>query len=399
MRELLSSSLLAFSAVASAVGCSFDGGNGTLADAAVAGPDTGRDDAGNRLDWFDNDYRARIRVDIANPTSAVLADFPVAVAFDGSNMDAFGENGEKIRFADSAHTELPFEIEAMGQQAQAWVKVTLPADGEITAFLYFDFVGSQPASASNGEQTFSAYASVYHFSDSFGGGDLIDNSTAGPDLSAVASTSIADSDVGQFGRALELGIGQTTGATQYAETPNPEFLVDKSEAVVFQGWFNTADMDVGRVLIDNYDGRCSGSANNGVALFMGATDLGGDGILIGEFCGSNNEERLTTSGVFDDGNWHHFALVLDRPNRDFALFVDGVVADEERNSSPLDQDGVSNGPTFLGNGTQLDLPFIGLIDEFRLSDVPTDQTDWFRAEYQNRPGGGLATVAPTAEPY
>ena len=89
----------------------------------------------------------------------------------------------------------------------------------------------------------------------------------------------------------------------------------------------------------------------------------GDGIVA---AGLGAPERFTsTPPGFNDGAWHHVALVRDRKSGEFALYVDGILAQKNTgNHDPLD----SQSTLYIGASRPGHGPFKGAIDEVSFFD-------------------------------
>lgn len=91
--------------------------------------------------------------------------------------------------------------------------------------------------------------------------------------------------------------------------------------------------------------------------------LVGDGVIA---AGIGAPERFIASPPgFNDGSWHHVALVRDRSEGRFALYVDGVLADRGNcNRETLD----AQATLFVGRSRAGGGPFEGEVDELRFHD-------------------------------
>ena len=105
------------------------------------------------------------------------------------------------------------------------------------------------------------------------------------------------------------------------------------------------------------DGEISGVVRDfGISLV-------GDGVVA---AGLGAPERFTsTPPGFNDGSWHHVALVRERKSGDFALYVDGTLAQKNKgNLEPLD----SQATLYIGASRAGHDSFKGSIDEVSFFD-------------------------------
>ena len=111
------------------------------------------------MNWYDSSwlYANIITIDNSSNSNA-LTDYQQRIDLDSSNFDfsLANSDGSDIRFTDDSGDNLiPYWIESwdsVGQTAVIWVKVSLPASGEITIYMYYGNSGA--SSASNGDNTF-----------------------------------------------------------------------------------------------------------------------------------------------------------------------------------------------------------------------------------------------------
>lgn len=350
--------------------------------------DTARDDAGERTDWFHQDFLSRRAITVDNAGRPALTGFPVAVHFDGSDAARFGPSGEQLRFSGVDDTvDLPFEVERMGPSALVWVRLDIAADSTTEFFLYHDNPDATPAS--DGRATFDGFEAVYHFADSFSAGqpslDPVSSSLMGPDLvNVIALDSESSEDVvsdGVLGPSLSL----QRARSEYLETSGRELalIAEDNEITTYQGWIKTPDESAERIILDNYDAAC-----RGIAIFVGGAGVN-DGKLVSDFCVGSAEIRVVSDVVIDDDRWHHFAVVIDRAAGTLQLHIDGSL-DSSVSSPSISNPATSNGPTRIGVGTFIIQPYDGLLDEIRVSGALPSH--WFGAAFANRADQPMVSI-------
>jgi hypothetical protein len=97
-------------------------------------------------------------------------------------------------------------------------------------------------------------------------------------------------------------------------------------------------------------------------LLNNASANSGDIAFYGVGLGAANG-LATSTGGYNDGNWHHFALV--RSGNDFMMFVDGTLSSSISDTNALTD---SSGTMYIGiNATFVGRDYEGSVDEFRIS--------------------------------
>ncbi|MBI4548510.1 MAG: T9SS type A sorting domain-containing protein [Ignavibacteriae bacterium] len=167
---------------------------------------------------------------------------------------------------------------------------------------------------------------------------------------------------GRFGNARYFN-----GYNDYIYVPNPSngnLNFGSTQSFTIEAWFKTTSVDTQNII------------RKAIAPLPGYILRTGGGHVIGEignrWDGSPPDTilRITSDRVYNDGLWHHAALVRDREKGKLYLYVDGVEATE-----PL----VDDIPFPLANDRPLNIGrwealggveyFAGTLDEIRISKV------------------------------
>lgn len=357
-------------------------------------PDTGGGEP--PADWFDPTFKRRVPIIATNPTDVALDGFPVPVILSdlGSRVDDDGA-GLLAVDADNQAT-IPFEVERWDREGDSlvWVRFAVLAPGENLAWIYFD--EDEPRlERSRGAETFNGFISTYHFSDSFGAADPIEDSAGGNDLGTLFNMdSVDDRADGTFAGAL----GFDRSMTEFVESSNEiiEFRVEDNQARLFEVWFRARPTtDPGLYAIFDNQFGCIGSS----------LKIAGDGRLLAQFgyldedpCnpGSSFAELVTPEPV-DDASWHYAAMIVDRdPGPLLSLALDGKPVDQTDLSMTMDVQanetfrvGDDSGRSTTGTAAET---FDGEIDELRVSTPPADAQAWIETTYFHGTEAGLVEV-------
>ena len=92
-------------------------------------------------------------------------------------------------------------------------------------------------------------------------------------------------------------------------------------------WIKTSQTGIARILGQGFYDEVPG-----FALEIGVGGAGRVSFVIGEPAGDNL--RLTTTQSFNDGGWHHIALVVDRVAGTVSIYVDGALSSVQEGTIP-----------------------------------------------------------------
>ena len=208
---------------------------------------------------------------------------------------------------------------------------------------------------------------LWHFNES-GGNVFADSSGRGHDGQITASTEFISSGKEGFHNALRLNETDDRGVVDYHADFN---LSNKAFTVEF--WFQMAQIPQKSYILLQ---RGLGEDNTQFQFFVGnnhhAEVPETEGGLV-VYCEGLQENYILNSGSIDDlviGHWYHAALTAD--GEIFRLFLNGIERDSALMKSSLVaaiDENMGFGASALGHS-----PFVGLLDEVRISSV--DRQPW-----------------------
>lgn len=291
-----------------------------------------------------------------------LTEFPVLITF--SNRPGFSYDDflsppwADLRFADSAMTELPFEVEAWNTNGTASVWVRWPAISGADSFIWA-FWGREgqtaPAHTENGSVWSNQYAAVWHLDDSTNNASAWDSSPNKRHLVNTVSSNTAGVIASAQDFQATAWMTGTGGLGNLSVTG-----VTLSAWVQLRGGYNYP-----MVLTCNgvgmMDFRFNGTTRQIQQLFGASTTAVGPADAIPE-----NE-------------WHHVAMTLDDGSDQIRLFVDGRPAAflaTATNHAP------AGGTVYLARRSDT-YRYNGLIDEVQVSSLARS-TNWIWASFMNQ---------------
>ena len=159
------------------------------------------------------------------------------------------------------------------------------------------------------------------------------------------------------------------------------FSVQPNTARTFTAWFKSSATTGTNQTIIWKNGSCIGwdvvLRNNGT-LFGTFTTPG---------CAGTQSYSITSSGTYNDGNWHQVSLSMDRINGVLTLYADG----KSLGSVPMDTSSTGSGGSFLvGNDWDYTQYFNGNIDEVRAYGSTLSLADANKIYMEELPGHVLA---------
>jgi hypothetical protein len=146
-----------------------------------------------------------------------------------------------------------------------------------------------------------------------------------------------------------------------------------------EAWVKAKGSDNYLMIVDKYYGN--GTKSYGFTFYMVGGALGKGRIRLSTYGGSVHDNLVGARTDLQTDTWHHVAGVFDGAN--MHLYVDGVLdATKASVLSPVSTgDDLSIGKRTCGWGGYS--PFLGTIDEVRLSDTGRS-ADWIRTCYENQ---------------
>ena len=253
--------------------------------------------------------------------------FPVLVVLPSTFLP--GTDGDDVRFVDGAGVQLPFDVEGWttGEVDEAssyvWVGVRDLGVDEVrrTFWLYSHADAALPPTPPTTD-VWTAYAAVWHMTGLEESASFFDatcaNDAAGIDA-GTCPTLAADGE--RAGRALSFAPGAHHYQGAGVATAAP-FHVDPGEQITASTWF-LLKAAARRQYILSTAGACRGWM---VRLAPdGGVEAGFDTSTGGCESGATvTAARLQTATRFDDDEWHHVAVSIDRFTGQMRLLVDAV---------------------------------------------------------------------------
>jgi hypothetical protein len=315
--------------------------------------------------WWDAAWARRRWIAVENAAGTEdLENFPVPVSLDASRV--VSSNGKDLRFVDAAGALLSHEIDewSAGGTSIAWVRVPKLVAGRQGFWMYS---GNPAAEALPATATWAAaYAGVWHF--------------AGAAGDATAAHRDGEPHVrfvpGRLGRAAAFD----SGAKEYVKLPDDSSLVSGARAVTVSMWLQHAG-----AVRDNQD----------IILGVGTASTTGHlsrvSIAVSPQLGFVSEanpdegpyEVLTSAGnAAANGQWHHFAAVIDVAAKTMTVYKDGAqlgAAYKGKWTAAAFPTTASNRTTIGCEEDRSKSYFNGMIDELRVQTTARSPA-WIAAE-------------------
>ncbi len=220
---------------------------------------------------------------------------------------------------------------------------------------------------------------VHYPMDEPSGNRLLDN-TDGNATSTAANNPTRMS--GKIGQAVSFN-----GTNQYATSGRQTALdIDAGEARTFSAWFK-AGVQSQQAYIVGQGANCKGwsvvldTAGNVQALFS-TSDSG--------CTGPNNYSAATTGTRYDNDAWHHVLAVVDRPNGNLRLYIDGQL---KKTTTGIDNTAAAaDGQYVIAARGDYANTFAGLIDEVKVFSRAFSDTDAAR-EYGAQNAGIASSLS------
>jgi len=161
--------------------------------------------------------------------------------------------------------------------------------------------------------TTSDSVAIWHL-DELSGQNVVDSSPYHNNGTAIGTTIVP----GRFGNARSF-----SGSGNYISVPNPvsgEFNFASNQSFTIEAWFKTTQADTGEILrrglapvagyaLRIFQGRVQG-------IIGDREDMPPPSMLL----------RITSTSLYNDGNWHHATLIRDRAQGKLYLYVDEMQA-------------------------------------------------------------------------
>ena len=365
-----------------------DGGAGTGGDTSTSasvggggmggstGATGGSAGAGGGLpaDWWDAAWSHRVRISFLNAAGGALTDFPVMVRLDESrspNLQAVS-TGADLRFIDDdGKTILPYEIDRWAPGGDSFIWVRVPAiDASDTDHIWLYYGNSAAPDAQDAKALWNDFIGVYHLSpDSSVPTQFADSAGTNPGAWNNNVPGVIVS--GQINDAINLD-----GTTFVHIGDNGNVAADPGEARTAEAWINASKLQEQAIVYE--EGQCVGwfLGMNANSEYLGSFITDSDGGP----CDPGTVEYKAKSPA-SGGAWHYLTLVVDRPNQQMRLFVDGQIM----TTTVIDNTGIADGNGVFRIGSDYNGglgTFIGSIDEVRVSNGAR-RNGWIAAQYKS----------------
>jgi len=215
-----------------------------------------------RTDWLTG-WNYRRPITITNTLAQTLTDYQVRIELDPTYAEIFenaNPDGSDIRFTLSdGVTKIPYWIQkwdSVNKEAIIWVKVSIPANGETTIYMYYG--NPTAASESNGDAVFELFedfedgAPTWTINNGFGSGNGLWHIT-----NAIGASYIGNSLY--FGDDITLTY-DNTGSTREGVVDAPQFILNSGygyELLFYSKWEIESPSDYSIIdfwrIFSNYD--------------------------------------------------------------------------------------------------------------------------------------------------
>ncbi|NHJ13847.1 MAG: DUF2341 domain-containing protein [Candidatus Thorarchaeota archaeon] len=322
-------------------------------------------DEGLLLDFA---FKKEIVVDHTK-VDANLENFPLLVdIFDADLKTKCQNDGDDIIFK-SGDAALPHELELFEPNYNsthahlvAWVKVDLSSTADTTITMYYG--SSEASNQENPEMVWdTGYVGVWHFSESTGGTDAIEDST-------FYQNHGTDTGSPSFGSTGAIGNAISFDGENYILVSNSPSLNSFTNQITLEAWTRA----------DSYEWESC-------IFAKGGEDTGALSLFYWRSTGTNDVRFNldgVTSGSVETGvgvtrnDWMHVVLTYD--GSVIRVYTDGVMS----YSNPYSGNVISNSQDFfIASETDYDDNFLGLIDEARISNIAKTQ-ERIQTEYRNQ---------------
>ena len=300
--------------------------------------------------------------------SAPLTNFPVLVKLSEGAVPGFhyadcAAGGTDLSFADAAGNALPFDVDTWDASGTSLVWVLLPevAPGGATSFKIGWADPNPPAANAAAVWTGSGHKGVWHMNSA----SPADASGSGNDGTAAGSVAITNGPVGSA-----LSYPNTSSYVSCGSSLPEADLIGGSTV---EGWVNLASTSGNKALFGK---------SGFISYRMEGTAVK---ITTPKVKDYTNVEKFITAA----NEWHHFALSFVPNVKDGGAkhYRDGVLKASQETTGINNVTGSIE--MWLGrNQWGNDQNFLGLLDEYRISDC-IRSADWIAADYAQVAGDGF----------
>ena len=330
--------------------------------------------------WYSSSwlYRKPIVIDTTKLVGS-QSDFPVLVSVTDPDLKAHARSdGNDFVFADAdGTTKLDHEIERWNSGTGtlvAWVRKPVLSATQHSLYIYYGNASATNQQNVTGVWT-NNFRSVWHLDESPTATapqfqDSTSNANNGTNQGAIPA---GGQVTGQVGGSVNLNPGATSQyistATQYTNPAN--FTVE--------AWFKTSGASGKKIVAFETDQTGQASASYSRQIWVGT-----DGKLWYGVYGGATGYTVSSTGTYNDNQWHHFMAVHRTAATNMQLYVDDV--DQGTVTIPTTQSHsgywrIGSYMNDWGNGASGYFP--GGVDEVRISSIPRTST-WLADEYNNQ---------------
>ena len=321
--------------------------------------------------WMDSDYTKRRKLTFDNSAqSEILEGFPVIISLDNSRVDysQTQNQGQDLRFTNSAGMLLPYEIEKWNESgiSSVWVKVPSIA-GSSNADYVWMYYGNPAAADNQSSSVWGDYAAVWH---------MASNQDSSPNNNDLSCTNCP----------------AATGSSYWYDGSNDRHLVANSNLINTGGPWDNKTIEI-LFKADTIGSGASkdilyeqGSSTKGLNLYVTGTSL-----YVGGWnrdSSQSNWDGTWLSAGINTGTWYYAVLGLqDGDNSACADCLKGFLNGQEFSSgdgrrlySNTGNIQIGFGDTRMHSGTSGEDDYDGFIDELRLTNKALS-ADWIKAQY------------------
>lgn len=343
---------------------------------------------GPGAEWWNCNYNRRLITLDNSDGGQELTDFPVLIRLALDDREGINADGSDLVFvADDQQTILSHEIERFrnGSEAQVWVRMpSIPANGTTRIFMYYGFTDEDLGENST-DVWIDGFEVVLHFHDFFDNLEVVKDSTSNERNATVVENPqrTPQTIIGQ-------GVTFTDNPAGYLTLPAlQELEPTPGDSKTLELWFKTDQPQAGALF--HKENSCRGWSLS----LDGNNRPHGRIARSGADCPAEYQPSEVSLGAAQAGIWYHVAVVAQNDPEEFTrvdvsarwIDADGQFQNNFVNSERNDivDNTLVNDIAYIGVDFQQARPFIGTIDEFRISSGARS-ADWLEAQHANVAG-------------
>ena len=326
-------------------------------------------------DWWNSSFSHRRSFRFENATSTELENFPILIALNDTNFDFSGiqNDCDDIRFINNDNaTKQNFEIENCStgtNQAWFWVNVTLPANDNLTIWIYYEDADAENDESINDVWN-SNFKMVHHMSDY--------NASWINDSTSNVNDGGKDSDNNpQVVYDQQIAEAQDHSDDMILVPDDTSLQI--GGAITMEGWVNLDSIDD-----SGYDlvmRKSSAAGSLGEFSYGWYAEEGSKKIFLALYDTSAAWSQTSTYEIIEStGQWYYIAITWDGTtdeSNNVKLYVDGELNESWSKTNSLNTNSYD---LQIGDQNNNANDLNGKIDELRLSN-DNRTSDWIRATY------------------